>query len=117
MSGIEAKDADTIRYEPIMSRSQKVRFYVPIEKDGAAEVVDEVVKRLADLFGGATQLPAKGAYVMNDGELCYENVALVESFATDMETADLTQLAIEIKEALGEEAVAFETDSIETAMI
>ncbi|MFC6717919.1 hypothetical protein ACFQGT_09785 [Natrialbaceae archaeon GCM10025810] len=110
-------EGGSIVYEPIMSRSKKVRFYIPTTKDGAEDVVDEVVIRLSNLFGGATTLPAKGAYVMNDGELVREEVTLVESFHTDMKTADLTQVALQIKDALNEEAVAFEVEQIESAFV
>ncbi|ELY49872.1 hypothetical protein [Natronorubrum bangense] len=118
MSGnsTEAESTATI-YEPVMNRSKKVRFYIPIEKEGSQTVVDDVVKRLCNRFGGATTIPGQGSYVMNDGELCQETVTLVESFTTDIDVAELTQIALDIKESLGEEAVAFETDSIETAFI
>lgn len=113
----QSSDDSTVVYEPILTRSTKVRFYIPTEKDGADEVIDEVIRRLSHLFGGATQLPARGAYVMNDGELCLESVTLVESFAVEMDTAELTRLALQIKESLDEEAVAFETEEIESAFI
>lgn len=118
MSGNTAEiDSTATTYEPVMSRSKKVRFYIPIEKAGSQDVVDDVVKRLCHLFGGATTIPGQGSYVMNDGELCQETVTLVESFTNDMEVSQLTEMALEVKETLGEEAVAFEIDSIETAFI
>lgn len=117
MSTTKDKPTESVEYEVFPTAAKKVRFYIPTDKDGAANVVDRVVRRLADLFGGATELPAKGAYVMDDGELCRETVALVESFAAEMDTADLTRIALDIKQSLDEEAVAFEIENTETALI
>lgn len=113
---IEADDG-AIVYKPILNRSKKVRFYIPTEKEDADKVVEAVVIRLSTLFGGATAIPGQGSYIMDDGELCQETVTLVESFASDMETSHLTSIAMQIKEDLDEESVAFEIDRIESAFI
>ncbi|QRV15052.1 hypothetical protein JMJ58_19425 [Haloterrigena salifodinae] len=110
----DAESADAT--EPLLTtRSKKVRFYIPIEKDGAKEIVETVITRLARHFGGATRLPAKGAYVMNDGELVLEEVAVVDCFGVDGGLDELSQIACEIKAGLDEESVAFEITDVATA--
>ncbi|NUC72574.1 hypothetical protein HTZ84_09675 [Haloterrigena sp. SYSU A558-1] len=99
----------------ITSRTKKVRFYIPTEKDGAEEMVETVITKLARRFGGATRLPAKGAYVMNDGELVLEEVAVVDCFGVDGGLDELSQIAREIKAGLDEESVAFEITDVATA--
>ncbi|SEL18841.1 hypothetical protein [Haloferax larsenii] len=99
----------------ITSRSKKVRFYIPTEKDGAEETVEEVITTLSRRFGGATRLPAKGAYVMEDGELVLERVAVVDCFGVDGGTEELSHIAHHIKESLDEESVAFEVMDVNTA--
>jgi len=117
MSTTKDKSGDSVEYEVLPNESKKVRFYIPTTKPEADDVIDRVIHRLASLFGGATQLPGKGAYVMNDGELCVEPVTIVESFGADMEPREMTKLALGIKESLDEEAVAFEIENIESALI
>jgi hypothetical protein len=99
----------------ITSRTKKVRFYIPISKPGAEETVEKVIRELCKRFGGATRLPAKGAYVMADGELVLEDVAIVDCFGVDRGLSDLSTIAFEIKETLGEETVAFEIMNTATA--
>ena len=42
-------------------------------------VVDQTLQTLSELFGGATAIPAKGAYVAEDGTLIKEDVIVVEA--------------------------------------
>nr|BDD45092.1 hypothetical protein 24 [bacterium] len=102
--------------KPILtSRAKKVRFYIPVGRPSSEEVVEAVMTKLSRRFGGATQFPAKGAYVMSDGELVREEVVVVDCFGVDGGLDELSTIAQEIKSSLGEESVAFEVVDVATA--
>lgn len=99
----------------------KVTLYVPstvtvdqpLSQSAADEFVSRSLRLLSELFGGATAITAKGAWVANDGELVVEVVTLVYSFSANLTTDDLVKIkafAETLKAELGQEAIAVEVN-------
>lgn len=72
--------------------------------------VRAAMRTLSELFGGATAMPAIGAWLAADGELVTEGVTIVYAFARELDTAPVFEFARRIKAALEQEAVAVEID-------
>lgn len=99
----------------------KVALYVPstadvdqaLSESAAKEVVNRSLRLFSDLFGGATAVPASGAWVASDGELVVESVTIVYSFSGELTTDSLTKIKLfceALKAELGQEAIALEVN-------
>ena len=78
--------------------------------------VDHVLSTLSELFGGATALEGRGAYVANDGSLVTEKVIVVEALCPKQDAhfrADLVMnLGAEICQSMSQESVLVQIDSV-----
>lgn len=77
--------------------------------------VQDVSKRLASLFGGATATDGLGSYVSDSGELVTELVKLVSAYASeDAYTEHITEiykLANELKKDYQQESILIAVDN------
>lgn len=111
MATTETTAAATVSTEKNMTAFEKVRFYIPDHLPKSDRVIDEVCRRLSELYGGATAIESGAGYwVDDDGELIEDSVTLVESLAEEVDTTDLEMLAGYIKATLNEDAVLFEIE-------
>lgn len=78
-------------------------------------MTEQVLGRLADLFGGATLLPAQGAWRCASGKLVREAVNIVYSFCQSLgerERQSVLSLAYFLCQEMAQEAVAVEFDGV-----
>lgn len=97
----------------------KIQIYVPsttnvsevLDNDKAAIYVDRSLRFLSEEFGGATAIPAQGAWVANNGLLVKESITLVYAF-TDELTVDGRKKVLAfcetLRNELEQEAIAVE---------
>ena len=95
----------------------KVAIYVPStlnvneETDNTAQVI-RIIRRLSELFGGATASDAVGGWVAEDGQTVIEKVKIVYSFCTSDQLKEhiSTIIAIceELKTEMSQEAITLE---------
>lgn len=97
--------------------TQSISIYVPSTR-GPARIdsrpyVAKIAKELSKLFGGATAIPASGAWVNANGELITEKVTIVKSFASpediSRKRAEVFALAKDLKADLLQDLVSIET--------
>lgn len=95
----------------------KFAVYVPStinvnEISSNDEVLNQVLRRMSTLFGGATTTPAKGAWVCEDGSTIVEAVDIVYSFCTSEQAInhfnDVLEVCEYIKKEMNQEAVTLE---------
>lgn len=100
----------------------RVALYVPstidIDKklppESAARAVNATMRLLSRLFGGATAMPANGAWLASNGELVIENVTIVYAFAAELSADAMNEIryyASAMRRVLGQDAIALETNS------
>lgn len=97
--------------------NSKVAIYVPSTinvnetTDNTAQVI-RIIRRLAELFGGATASDAVGGWVAEDGQTVIEKVKIVYSFCTSDQLKEhiSTIIAIceELKTEMSQEAITLE---------
>ena len=79
-------------------------------------VVDQTLQTLSELFGGATAIPAKGAYVAEDGTLIKEDVIVVEALCEKQDAHfradEVMDLGAQICEVMTQECVLVQIDGI-----
>lgn len=77
------------------------------------ELVAEVARALAERYGGATAVPARGFWVAEDGRLVEDPTTLVYSNCSEPPSIEeLQSWAQELAKAWREEAVAVERDGV-----
>lgn len=99
--------------------SEKIAVYVPSTYDGNREVdnsayVQQVMKELAELFGGATAYQASGAWISEEKGLIIENVTIVYAYCdtlTNEAIDDVIKICEHIKEEMKQEAVSIEINN------
>lgn len=95
----------------------KVAIYVPCtinvseETDNRKQVLN-VIRRLSEMFGGATASDAVGGWVSQTGEVIVEKVKVVYSFCTTDQLKnridDILTICEDIKNEMKQEAVTLE---------
>lgn len=95
----------------------KVAIYVPStinvneETDNRKQVLN-VIRRLSEMFGGATASDAVGGWVSQSGEVIVEKVKVVYSFCTTGQLKDriddILSICEDIKNEMKQEAVTLE---------
>lgn len=95
----------------------KVAIYVPTRtRDGnhAFDCTNKVVTYLSDNFGGATILPANGAWISKSGDTVREDVYVVYAYTdrlSDAAIRGIVALCESIKRIADQESIAIEIDS------
>lgn len=96
--------------------SEKISVYVPSTFDGDKRIdnsayVQQVMKELAELFGGSTSVKASGAWISEEKGLIVENITIVYSYSDNL-TNEKIDAVINIcnwlKNKLEQEAVSLE---------
>jgi hypothetical protein len=81
------------------------------ETDNNEQVIF-VMKRLSELFGGATSTPSKGGWVCQNGDLVIETVNIVYAFCTSEQAVekfeDVLSICEKLKREMNQEAVTLE---------
>lgn len=95
----------------------KVAIYVPStinvseETDNRKQVLN-VIRRLSEMFGGATASDAVGGWVSQTGEVIVEKVKVVYSFCTTGQLKDriddILSICEDLKNEMKQEAVTLE---------
>ena len=95
----------------------KVAIYVPStinvneETDNTAQVL-RIIRRLSELFGGATASDAVGGWVSESGETVIEKVKIVYSFCTSDQLKEhistIIEICEELKTEMSQEAITLE---------
>lgn len=95
----------------------KVAIYVPStinvneETDNTAQVI-RIIRRLSELFGGATASDAVGGWVAEDGQTVIEKVKIVYSFCTSDQLKEnistIIEICEELKNEMSQEAITLE---------
>lgn len=95
----------------------KVAIYVPStinvseETDNRKQVLN-VIRRLSEMFGGATASDAVGGWVSQTGEVIVEKVKIVYSYCTSEQLKDriddILAICKDIKNEMKQEAVTLE---------
>jgi hypothetical protein len=97
--------------------NSKVSVYVPATKNVDEQIdntayVKRVIKKLSELFGGATATQAVGGWVTELGDVVLENTTIVYSFCKESELqanfSEVYELCQQIKNELNQEAVSLE---------
>lgn len=95
-------------------RQATLTLYVPQGRPGSDSVLARSRRFLAELFGGATMLPARGTWRSEAEGLVDDELCLLRVFADARDVARnlprVREHARQVRRALGEEAVAFELD-------
>lgn len=81
----------------------------PLSHEAATEVANRALRFLSELYGGATAIPARGAWVAQNGQLIVEGSTLVYSFCGQLTTDDLIKIKAfceSLKWELKQEALA-----------
>ena len=100
--------------------SCSVKIYVPstMAVDIAIDSsiwIDETLKYLSEIFGGATSSKALGAWLTNSGSLVKEEVTLVFSYATQEQLNSnidkIYDYCLRIKYSMKQEAIALEINN------
>ena len=99
--------------------SHKVSCYIPATNDvnKAADNTREVescAKLLSELFGGATIIPARGAWVSDEHGLVLENTTIVYAFADNIADENLDKICTfmdYIRDSMKQECVSLEVDN------
>lgn len=101
--------------------SHRVSIYVPgtqgvsgeLSADARADVLNETLRLLGGLYGGATAVEARGAWVASDGTLVIETVTVVTSYTDKRDVAKariVKRYCEQLRERLGQEAIAVEVN-------
>ena len=101
--------------------NHRVTLYVPstenvkikLSEVASRQFVERTLRFLSELFGGATAVQASGSWLAGNGGLVIESVTLVYSFTITLNVDSLQairQYAVQIRDELGQEAVAVEID-------
>lgn len=102
--------------------SHKVSVYVPstqnvnlrLSADAHKNVLDTTLRFMSELYGGATAVEARGAWVSSDGMLVIETVTVVTSYTDSDDLAKQRRVKLyceHIRHILGQEAIAVEIDN------
>ena len=100
--------------------SEKIAVYVPSTYDGNREMIDnsayvqQVMKELAELFGGSTAYQASGAWISEEKGLIIENITIVYSYCdilTNEKIDDVIKICEYIKEEMKQEAISLEINN------
>jgi len=85
----------------------------PITKDEHNAWVDKSMTKFSKMFGGATAVDGKGAWVDDNDNLIKEDVTIVYSFAQKLNNTSIDQVveyAKEVKESLHQSSVSVEVN-------
>ena len=96
--------------DPIL---HKIEIYVPNNDETQRNEVTRVFRGFAERFGGASIIKAVGGWVMDDGTLATDEIAIVYSFIRLITPAIQKSLRLEaerVRDTLGEEAVTIVID-------
>jgi hypothetical protein len=100
--------------------SNEIKIYIPstngsetITQEQHDKWVDDALTRFSNLFGGATAVDGKGAWVNEQGELVKEDVTIVYSFALKLKNSNIDEVvhyAKQIKDELNQSSVSVEVN-------
>lgn len=95
----------------------KVAIYVPStlnvnEQTDNTEQVLQIIRKLSQLFGGATASDAVGGWVAENGQTVIEQVKIVYSFCTSDQLkenfCEILQICEDLKNEMSQEAITLE---------
>lgn len=95
----------------------KVAIYVPStlnvnEQTDNTEQVLQIIRKLSQLFGGATASDAVGGWVAENGQTVIEKVKIVYSFCTSdqlkQHISTIIEICEELKNEMSQEAITLE---------
>ena len=86
----------------------KVEIYIPVNNDKQIEVARDTMRSFCKEYGGATTIKAMGSWIMKDGFLALDDIAIIYSFVPRI-TPQIKKFvrleAMRVREFLEEEAI------------
>lgn len=116
---MQNKDTKT-KLQALIRLSHSIKIYVPstVNVNQQADnslIVEETLRFLSKLFGGATSYLARGCWLSKDSELILERVIICESFTTseklDKHFDEIFDFLQDQKKILSQESIAFELNN------
>lgn len=107
------------RLDSLISLKEQVKVYVPSTFDIDQKIdnsffVNEVQKRLSNLFGGATSYKADGSWITSDNVLVNENITVIVAFTSQLDNIakdEVLTICEWLKNELKQEAVSMELNN------
>jgi hypothetical protein len=99
----------------IFRLTEKVKFYLPLNQANDLKNYQRIVRIMSELFGGTSSYEVEGSYVMDSGELVFDRVKVIESFASRISNSDielLESLAREMGAELNQESIGLEVNGV-----
>jgi hypothetical protein len=94
--------------------NHKVSIYVPVTTKLDEAYTSTVARRMASMFGGATVISAKGAWVNDKQEVIYDDINIVYSYCDALALVKCqvayTELCIYIKKELQQDCISLVID-------
>ena len=98
--------------------TNKISIYVPStyrDKEAPENVinyyVNDTLKKLAAMFGGATMTTGRGAYVAQDNTLIIETVYICFAYCEDYNKNELVSICENLKTVFQQEAISLEINN------
>ena len=99
------------KFKSTYTLDKKLAVIIPMDVKGAVYYEKQFVKMFSDFFGGVTTYDIKGAYVMENGSIEYDNGKYIYSFYSEMsETQEnaIVELIEQMKVDLNQECIGIE---------
>lgn len=97
---------------------KKVSIYVPstiLDKPAPQNVIDyyidDTLKKLSSMFGGATRINANGCWLSDSCGLITENVTICYSFCNKYNKRKVFEIAENLKSVFNQEAISVELNN------
>ena len=101
-----------------MQLKNRIAIYVPSTyHDGPAPdnvvnyYINDTLKKLSNLYGGATMTPARGAFVSDNGSLIMENIYICYSYCDSYDVNDVRAICENLKTVFNQEAISLEINN------
>lgn len=96
----------------------KISIYVPstYHTEKAPEnvinyYINDTLKKLSALYGGATMTPGKGAYISESGALIMEDVFICYSYCESYDRVDAVAICENLKTVFNQESISLEINN------
>ena len=99
----------------------RITLYIPSAEEKSEHHIEQSMIGFSSIAGGASRQDIHGAWLMKDGALCTEPVAMISSIVSDdtlpKATALARTVAQDIKVSLHQEAVLVTVDEVKQFML
>jgi hypothetical protein len=118
----DQKEASEVKQDSVLKGQfyleDTVKIYVPSTYDMDEPIdntpyVNETLKKISEMFGGATAIDGTGSWLSDDNQLVKEKVTIVYSFAENLNKKNLKEVvdyARYLKEEMKQSSVSIEVN-------